>query len=172
MNGVEWLRLLWQHAPVGFVEWFRSLKVGCPTWHGLLRTCQGGSPPPPWRPRLPRTSPPLRGALGLSRLASGRARYGILPFSPSSRIPTACPDQPRTPRRFRWGNENPPLRSYCIEKNGVLWRLIFLIRTGYTDSGDFTYFSLIMLLHSRSPSYNTENPAVGLCPATTSQGRN
>ncbi len=91
---VEWFRSLWQRSPVGLVEWFRSLKVGCPTRHGLTRTCQGGSPPPPWRPRLPRTSPPLRGALHSRPLPSGRARRHIHVAHALWRLPCRQPSSP------------------------------------------------------------------------------
>lgn len=49
---------------------------------------------PPYQSPLSATKSPLCGALGLSRPASGRARYGFLPFSPSGRFPAACPGLP------------------------------------------------------------------------------
>ncbi len=90
------------------VELFRSLRaavrINC---HRRTRPGWGRSPPRPQHPRLPLSPSPLRGPLGLPRPAPGRARYGFLPFSPSSRIPAACPGLPRTPRRGRWGPTPP-----------------------------------------------------------------
>ncbi len=89
---------------MGFVEGFRSLWAAVRfICHRRTRPGWGRSPPRPQHPRLPLSPSPLRGPLGLPRPAPGRARYGFLPFSPSSRIPAACPGLPRTPRRGRWG---------------------------------------------------------------------
>ena len=90
------------------VESFRSLRAAVLiNSHRRTRPGWGRSPPRPQHPRLPLSPSPLRGTLGLPRPASGRARYGFLPFSPSSRIPAACPGLPRTPRRGRWGPTPP-----------------------------------------------------------------
>ncbi len=90
------------------VELFRSLRAAVRiNSHRRTRPGWGRSPPRPQHPRLPLSPSPLRGPLGLPRPAPGRARYGFLPFSPSSRIPAACPGLPRTPRRGRWGPTPP-----------------------------------------------------------------
>ena len=120
-----------------FVELFRSLRAAWAlwdSWKGSVRFGQrcasivtgerdrvGGA-----RRRAPNTpgSPchPRRFAVPSAyrvRLRD-RARYGFLPFSPSSRIPAACPGLPRTPRRGRWGPTPPRYFQVINGKNKII----------------------------------------------------
>ena len=107
-RAVEGFRSLLQRGLFCRVESFRSLRAAVLiNSNRRTRPGWGRSPPRPQHPRLPLSPSPLRGPLGLPRPAPGRARYGFLPFSPSSRIPAACPGLPRTPRRGRWGPTPP-----------------------------------------------------------------
>jgi len=99
-------------------------KSGLPHAAWLYANVPGGLAAAPWRPRLPLTSPPLRGALHSRPLASDRARRHIHVAHALWRLPCR---QPSSPGHRVGGSDGGMETHYC---EGVSFKKWFFFVSG------------------------------------------